>query len=157
VAISTFGEAYVSGRSIASYISEFEASLKGSTLGDVDDLAKRFVTFFGKYYDKQADDAHKPSVGFILAGYDRSGTGKSLEIDFPSPRDPKTLHNTHDSQGATWHGQTEVISRLIKGYDPAVGGLPTIIALPDDKKQQFVKEMANIGVHGFSTWCGRNS
>jgi len=145
VAISTFGDAFVSGRSIASYVSEFEASLKGSPPGDVDDLAKYFITFFGKYYDKQTVDLHNsPVIGFIFAGYDKTGTGKLLEIDFPNPSNPKSLHDTHDNQSASWHGQTDVISRLIKGYDPSVGNLPTIITLPDEKKQQFTKEIAGI-------------
>jgi hypothetical protein len=116
VAIASFGDAFVSARSIASYISELDASLKRSPPANVDEMTKQFVTFFGKYYEKQTAQTHtSPLIGFIFAGYDKSGTGKVLEVDFPNPGTPKILNNTHDGQGATWHGQTDVISRLNKG------------------------------------------
>jgi hypothetical protein len=145
VAIASFGEAFVSARSIGSYVSALEASLKGSPPANVDDLAKQFVTFFGKYYEKETAQAHtSPDIGFIFAGYDKSGIGKVLEVDFPKPGAPKILNNTHDGQGATWHGQTDVISRLLKGVDPAVGNLPAWLTLPDEKQQALAKEIAGI-------------
>jgi hypothetical protein len=145
VAIGTYGEAFLLGRSTASFVSEFEAGTKASLPMDVEETAKKFSAFFGKYYEKQKQDPKTiPSIGFIFAGYDKGGTGKILEVSFPNPKDPVSPNNTHDSQGAIWRGQTDVISRLIKGYDPMIGAFPSVQALPDDKKTQFVKELSDI-------------
>ncbi len=145
VAIATYGEAFISGRSIASYISEFEASLKGPTPMDVDETVKRFSTFFGAYYDKQKLASNSPLItGFIFAGYDKNGKGRLIEVVFPQPRDPVDQDNTKDKQGAMWRGQTDVIFRLIKGYDQLIGNMPAILTLPDDKKKEFVTEIGQI-------------
>jgi hypothetical protein len=145
IAIATYGEAFVSGRSISSYISEFDASLRKPNAMDLDETAKDFSAFFGKYYDKQqpGPTATLP-IGFIFAGYDKNGVGKLLEISFPNSRESLVQHNTNDSQGAIWRGQTDVIVRLIKGYDPLFGNLPTILAMPDDKKNALGKEIGQI-------------
>lgn len=141
VAVATYGEAFVSGRSIASYLTEFEAGRKGKTFTDVDDVAKQFSGFFASYYDKEGKNL---AVGFIFAGYDDHGKGKLLEIAFPQSRDAKILHSTDTDQGAIWRGQTDVIFRLIKGYDPGIENLPKIATLSDDDKKQLAKDLEKL-------------
>jgi hypothetical protein len=65
VAIASFGDAFVSARSIASYISELEASLKGSPPANVDEMTKQFETFFVENsYD---DHSLFESIACVLA------------------------------------------------------------------------------------------
>ena len=144
VAMATYGEAFVLGRSINSFVSEFQASL-GDTKPDVNDTAKRFAEFFGKYYDQSVsgkEPSDRPAIGFILEGYDSTGTGIILQLEFPSTRVAlRNGHNTRDSQGATWFGQTDVIQRLVKGRDPSLLSLPTVVELPLEKRSQLSSEV----------------
>ena len=146
VAIATYCEAFLLGRSVNSFVAEFEASLKDTKSIDVEETGKRFAEFFGKYYDQETKT--KPAgllTGFIFAGYNKSGTGVLLQVEFPLLRIPKPLpQNTHDKQGAIWFGQTDVIQRLVKGYDPLLGGLPSVTSLNEAQQKQFAQDLAGI-------------
>lgn len=146
IGIATYGEAFISGRTINSFVSEFEATMTDTHATDVKDLAKRFSEFFAKNYDQNAlVNNATPLVGFVFAGYDKNGVGKLVETIFPGRRQPSDLPtNTHNQQGAIWRGQTDVINRLIKGFDPRLPALPTIIKLDNQEKSQLGKELQGL-------------
>ena len=70
----------------------------------------------------------RPILGVMLAGYDHAGIGKLISIEFPSLRKQVEVFTTRKT-GASWHGETDVISRLIKGWDPRVVQLNAIQGL----------------------------
>jgi hypothetical protein len=145
VGIATYGEAFILGRSIESFVVEFSATAPKNA--DVNETAKSFSQYFGKYYDQQVAQQKNlgPQLGFILAGYDSSGIGRLLEIRFPANREPTALaQNTHENQGLVFQGQTDVIRRLIMGYDPSLGAEPTLQKLSDADKEQLKTEIGNL-------------
>jgi hypothetical protein len=142
IGIATYGDAFILGRSLESYVSEYQTK-KPKGDDDVHDLAKGFVEYFGKYYDQEVTtNKTLPVLGFIFVGYDKGGVGRIVESTFPGKRTPTDLsQNTHDQQGLVWRGQTDVIVRLIKGYDPALGAAASLQKLPDPDKQELVKDI----------------
>lgn len=141
VGVATYGDAFILGRSIESFVTEYKAKSKPDD--DVHEVAKGFIDYFGKYYDQEVT-ANKtlPALGFIFAGYDKNGIGRITESSFPSKRMPTDLsQNTHDQQGLVWRGQTDVIVRLIKGYDPALGSTATLQKLPPADQEQLIKDV----------------
>ena len=115
VAAATFGYAFLLGRNIAGHMSEYA---KTHSDGDprVSEVATSLTTFFGDLIDHHlatVDEAPIPegatALGFLLGGYD-DGTPRLLEVKFPS-REVEEL-----AVGA-WRGQTDVVTRLIKGVD----------------------------------------
>jgi hypothetical protein len=144
IGISTYGEAFILGRSIESFVTEYAA--KAPKDADVHDVAKGFSDYFGKYYDRQVvEQKTLPSLGFIIAGYDKFGIGRLVEVRFPANRVPIELaQNTHEHQGLVFQGQTAVIRRLIMGYDPALGASATLGKLSDSDKVQLQKELGDL-------------
>jgi hypothetical protein len=146
VAMAHYGKAFLLGRSVNSFVYEFQTNLKDAKL-PIDDVAKRFSEFFGRVYDQEISgkDARSwPQIGFVFAGYDAAGTGSIQQIEFPSQRAPQKQKNTHDDQGPAWFGQTEVIFRLLKGCDPGVVGFPSVLAMDREKKAQFMKDLSGV-------------
>ena len=143
VGISTYGEAFILGRSIESFVVEYGPTAPKNA--DVNEIAKGFSQYFGKYYDREVTEQKKiPQLGFILAGYDKGGVGRLVEIRFPANREPIVLaQNTHENQGLVFQGQTDVIRQLIFGYDPSLGASPTLNKLSDADKEQLKTELGN--------------
>ncbi len=146
VAITFYGEAFVLDRTISSFVSEFDASLKEPKPSGVDETARLFSIFFQKYYDQHVREKKKsPNLGFIFAGYNNAGNGKLIELVFPGKPDPLDLPNsTRQSQGAVWRGQTDVIVRLIKGFDLTMGGLPMIASMEEAKQKALGVELGKL-------------
>ena len=64
---------------------------------------------------------------------------EQLSSDKRVPSDAS--QNTHDSQGLIWRGQTDVIVRLIKGWDPTLGSASALQKLSMPDQQEFAKEL----------------
>jgi hypothetical protein len=64
-------------------------------------------------------------------------------VIFPDARQPITLFTTQ-RQGAQWGGNTDVISRLVLGFDPRLGGLPTLAALPQEQLATLRMQLAGL-------------
>lgn len=144
-AIATYGEAFVLGRDIGSYIQDFGLQLQKAPVRDVQELAKKFSQYFGSFYDQQTQkDKTSPEVGFLVAGYGSDGVGRIIQIDFPSRREPSELHNTRTNPGLAWMGQTDVISRLIKGVDPLLASLPVMGQLTTAQQQELNSEIPRL-------------
>lgn len=147
VAMAHYGTAFLLGRSVNSFVYEFQATLKDSKL-PVDEVAKQFSEFFGKFYDQETSSKQPPKepplIGFILAGYDSAGMGSIQQLEFPSQRTPLKHKDTHDHQGGGWFGQVEVITRLIKGYDRGLVALPSVLSMEPGTQEQLTKDLPKL-------------
>ena len=144
-AIATYGLAFVLDRDVGSYIQDFGVKIKKSPIPDVRDLAKKFSSYFSPFYDQEAARIkNTPELGFLVAGYSSDGIGRILEINFPSSREPTEVHNTRDNIGVVWRGQVDVVSRLIKGFDPLLGSIPIFTKLKPEEVQEFKDEIQKI-------------
>jgi hypothetical protein len=69
------------------------------------------------------------ALNFIVAGYDPgSRTGTLFSIDIPTPAAPTAPVRTTDNPGSWWIGQTDVVARIVNGYDPRILTLPFLQA-----------------------------
>jgi hypothetical protein len=140
---ATYGEAFLKNRTISSWIEDYKHAPDKSS--DIDTFSAKFSKYFdGIYKDAFKDPKIQPVIGFLLAGYDSKGAEKLLRVEFPSQAVPKEVKNTHDLQGAEWSGQTDVIERLILGYDARIATLPSLGTLSDEQKKQFVQQIIGL-------------
>jgi hypothetical protein len=126
VAVATYGEAFVGDRSIASHMDEFAAVEAGNCLHP-GPVAERLAAYFGERYDDHLasagggddDPAPPPAVaalGFLVSGYDDVGVGEAWEVTLPD-RGVAQLATTANRGGAVWRGQSDVITRIVRGVD----------------------------------------
>jgi 20S proteasome alpha/beta subunit len=121
VAIATYGEAFVLGRSVASHMAEFAAREAGNC-DHPGPTAIRLAEFVGDRYDRdvtEALDVSEPRVaelGFLVGGYDDAGVGEAWEVTLPD-RTVEIIATTTDGGGAVWRGQSDVVTRIMRGSD----------------------------------------
>jgi hypothetical protein len=122
VAVATYGDAFVGGRSIASHMAEF-AVVHSGNCDHPGPTAQHVAEFFGDRYDQQAgddpDDMSPPPVaalGFLVGGYDDAGVGEAWEVVLPE-RLVERIATTTEGGGAAWRGQSDVITRIVRGSD----------------------------------------
>jgi hypothetical protein len=127
VGVAWYGQAFLQGRSLGGWLSDFKAK---KPTGDVDHMADAISAYLATPYDSQfpatiqapspspvpATADTRPIMGLLIAGYDTNGIGKLMRIEFPNQRKPNEAFTTRRT-GAMWSGETDVISRLILGYD----------------------------------------
>ncbi len=70
---------------------------------------------------------------FLVAGYDADGIGHIHEVLIPGPERGDYSPNTTE-RGTIWRGQTDVITRMLKGVDRA-RLFPTIEELSDEVRK----------------------
>jgi hypothetical protein len=142
--IATYGEAFFEKRTVASWIEDFRSkNFKPSD--DIDQFATAFAQFFQDVYSKSHPaGTPQPVIGFLLAGYDSEGKGKVLTLEFPKSPTAQTVADTRDKQGIQWNGQTDVIQRLVMGYDPLMGALPAFNSLTADQQKAFGTQLPNL-------------
>jgi 20S proteasome alpha/beta subunit len=121
VGIATYGYAVLSGRNIASHMSEFEATHAG--LATAKDVADALADFFNKrFVDHLAVvpgdvvAAGLDALGFLVGGHD-AGLACLYEVGIPNGGVKKLGDSTTGT--AVWRGQTDVVQRLVKGADLA--------------------------------------
>jgi hypothetical protein len=112
VGVSTFGQAVLGGVSVQSRLERFAEEMVDEE-DDVEAVAHKLVSHLhGKY--RQAD------TGFYVAGYKREGRASVPHVYYCHVKknlvqrrnvNPKTSEVTY---GATWAGQVDVITRLLK-------------------------------------------
>jgi hypothetical protein len=119
VAVATYGFAFINNRNIAGHVAEFvrelDEPLRPEALAQR--LSGRFGALLEEHFEAGLDlrpDAGSDVLGFLVAGY-ADGTGVLFEVGLPSG----TITRIADSNvgGAAWRGQTDVVIRLIKGFD----------------------------------------
>ena len=122
VAVATYGDAFVGGRSIASHMAEFAVAESGRC-EHPGPTAGRLAEFFGDRYAAQMtddpDDTSPPpmaALGFLVGGYDEGGVGEAWEVVLPD-RIVERIATTTEGGGAAWRGQSDVITRIVRGSD----------------------------------------
>ena len=124
VAVATYGEAFVSDRSIASHMDEF-AVVEAGNCQHPGPAAHRLAAFFGDRYDAQVAQADDPdetpppgvaALGFLVGGYDDAGVGEAWEVTLPD-RAVEQIATTANGGGAAWRGQSDVVTRIVRGVD----------------------------------------
>lgn len=117
--VAAYGWAFLNRRNVAGHMIQLETE---SGDCDVEQLALRLRDFFGERIDEhiaQGLDEPPPAntdvLGFLVGGY-KDSVGYAYEVLLPNRR-VEQLHNTRDSTGSAWRGQTGVIGRLVKGAD----------------------------------------
>jgi hypothetical protein len=124
VAVATYGEAFVADRSIASHMAEF-AVIEAGNCDHPGPTAGRLAQFFGDRYDEHLagaagdEDAPPPGVaalGFLVSGYDDAGVGEAWEVTLPD-RSVEPIATTANGGGAAWRGQSDVVTRIVRGSD----------------------------------------
>lgn len=112
VGVSTFGQAVLGGVSVQSRLERFAEEMVEEE-DDVEAVAHKLVSHLHDKY-RQAD------TGFYVAGYKREGRASVPHVYYCHIKknlvhrrnvNPKTSEVTY---GATWAGQVDVISRLLK-------------------------------------------
>jgi hypothetical protein len=122
VAVATYGEAFVADRSIASHMAEFTAVESGNC-DHPGPTGQRLAEFFGERYDAhlagEPGDTPPPGVaalGFLVSGYDDAGVGEAWEVTLPE-RAVEPIATTANGGGAAWRGQSDVVTRIVRGSD----------------------------------------
>ena len=128
VGIATYGDAYIGKRTIAGVMDEFVAQL-GSDQQSVDAFAAQLGDFFhGRFLSDSLQpmlewckqNPKRSRFGFVVAGYDSGGIGRLYDVMIPGPQVAPVVavgEITTADLGVCWRGQTDVIRRLIKGFD----------------------------------------
>lgn len=119
-AVATYGWAFLEDRNIAGHMTQFASETKDCE--DPKDLADRLANFFGQRIDRHIKDGRDQQpppgnnpLGFLVGGV-KDGVGVSFEVALPS-REVHAWHDAGTNPGAVWRGQTDVIRRLVKGFD----------------------------------------
>ncbi|MDX6705498.1 MAG: hypothetical protein QOI48_1344, partial [Solirubrobacteraceae bacterium] len=71
---------------------------------------------------------------FLIAGYDADGIGHIHEVMIPGPERGNYSPNTTE-RGTMWRGQTDVITRMLKGVDSRAQYLLPIDELSEEALQ----------------------
>lgn len=109
-------------RTASSFMPEFEATLNGESRLGVED----FATCLSDFFLAQWNDAGMPMEGvdpmtFFVGGYDEGQPyGRIFEFIIPNKPKPSEWQAGDDQFGSVWGGQTEVVNRLMNGFDPEI-------------------------------------
>jgi hypothetical protein len=110
-------------RNISSLIEDFKSTIPTGSSAQA--IATLLWTHFNTIY--QGHIAHYPAtalpagqvaVNFVVAGYDSgSQVGTLFSFDVPSAAAPAAAFRSTNNPGPWWIGQTDVIARILNGYD----------------------------------------
>jgi hypothetical protein len=125
IGVATYDDAFIGQRTIAGLMDEFVAQRGAELPSDVDELARALGAFFHERFEADSseelltwcrDNPNQSRIGFLIACYDPEGIGVMREVTIPGPTIVNVDVDTV-TRGACWRGQTDVIRRLIKGFD----------------------------------------
>jgi 20S proteasome alpha/beta subunit len=123
----TCGRAYLSKKGIPSLIEEFKTSAKASggsldetVVKDLADLIGAFLQSKWQEHGTEKPEEEASGLSVILGGYEK-GVNRIFEVSIPGPSIVEI--STSQQLGATWRGQTDVVTRLLKGFDPRISRL----------------------------------
>lgn len=113
-------------RNVSSLVEEFKASLTPGS--SVQTVADGLYTYFNQAYQWHTAQRHDQPVPvgqfaltFMVGGYDSSSrVGLIFQCNIPGGVSP--LRDTNNP-GSNWIGQTDVVARIIIGWDPRLGNL----------------------------------
>lgn len=85
--------------------------------------------------------AQVDSLQFIVTGYNNDDSHQAFKVSIPG--DIEMVRNSSEKgkeYGATWIGQTDVLIRIVLGFDPRIGNLPLLKDATQKYQQQGVKQ-----------------
>jgi hypothetical protein len=122
VAVATWGEAFVLGRSVSSHMADF-VEAEGGKCAHPEGAAERLTTWFGDLCDQDLPSESELAwgvapldLGFLVGGHDEFGIGEAWEVRLPA-RTIELVASMAAVGGSVWRGQTDVVDRLLDGYD----------------------------------------
>ena len=135
----TYGQASICNKSILSLVEEYRSSSgpvsKRSTVKETADGLSNFLDAKWKECQPAEQSRDPPSVGMIVAGYELSGNRRVFECLVPGPSVIEL--GSPAKPGVMWQGQTDVVTRLIRGFDPRINKLSWF-------QPQFTPELAKL-------------
>lgn len=121
-AAATFGWATLEGKTISGHVRDFERQMAHTD--DVGQVANELRDYFQARIQAHVAAGLDPApaqgdepLGFIIGGYDAGGIGHVLQV-WPYGGSVQDICQTN-SPGGVWNGETDVMIRLVKGYDAA--------------------------------------
>lgn len=126
-AVATFGDAMIGTQTIAGVMAEFEAEFESQDAPDGSKDVAQFADRLGEYFQQRyaaaraeagnpVSDDEEGALGFLIAGYDASGVGHVYDVLIP--KGERVGDGLFTSQGGIApRGQTDVIWRLLRGFD----------------------------------------
>jgi len=136
IAIATFGWAFLQPQSantlisIGALVEAFRAAVDSEV--SVGDAANQLAGYFQGIYNYdvtalQWNPAQQGglAVGFQVVGYNKDSTVGEVRLSQIPPGNSQLLRNTNNA-GCNWNGQTDVITRLVRGFDPRIELLPFV-------------------------------
>lgn len=121
VGAATFGWAMLSGRTIKSHMAEVAMKFKDARVNDVlPDVIEYFDREYRRHVEANPKDEPPEGstpLGFLVAGYDGNGIGQVYRALIPGGKTPEAEIGTF-RPGIIPEGQTDIVWRLIRGYDP---------------------------------------
>ena len=152
---ATYGRSHLGGLTIAGVAGRFELG-RPERPGDICALIAEFEAYLDRIEPAEAATAgsrtpqQDDSIGFLVAGYGRDGTGRIYEIRWPE----KAVHllSTTEAPNYHWRGQGEAVTRLMKGidaridrseFDPQVGARLSAIEYSVALSQMSLRDAAD--------------
>jgi hypothetical protein len=119
---ATFGWATLEGKTISGHVRDFEQQMAHTN--DVAQVATDLRDYFQARIQAHITAGIDPAppagfepLGVIVGGYDPAGVGHVIRV-FPHGGAVLDVCQTNDP-GGVWNGETDVMTRLVKGYDAA--------------------------------------
>ena len=117
-------------KNIASLVEDFKPTIPAGS--SVQAIVSLLWSYFNATYQQHVSQLPATAVpvgqvalNFIVAGYDfGSRTGTLYHVDIPSAVAPTAASRSTNQPGPWWIGQTDVIARVLKGFDSRVFNLP---------------------------------
>jgi hypothetical protein len=119
VGMVTYGQGAVGlrePRTAHSFLPELEAELAGGGRLPVEEFAQRVSDFYLERWNAASMPAGADSMFFLVAGFDEGAAyGRVFSFDLPNTVTPS--EEVKDDFGLRWGGQTEIVQRMLVGYD----------------------------------------
>lgn len=130
----TFGAGSIGKRTAHSFLKEFQATLPPRRLS-VKTYAKKILDFYKEQWNQVEGHDPDSKLYFHVAGINASRIyGEAYVVTVPDDTEPQPLIQ-HENYSIAWGGQTEMVYRLVKGYDPGILVEIQQSGLPDPLKQ----------------------
>lgn len=146
IGVVTFGQGVLGQAAIRtahSYLPELEAELADEPRLTVEDFARRLGAFFlGRWNASSMPAAADPMI-FLVGGFDPGAVyGRVFEVVVPARPEPLE-QNQGGSFGLTSGGQTEILQRILSGYDAnAIVAVQQAMTLDDAQTAQLRQALA---------------
>lgn len=146
VGVVTYGAAVIgqqAPRTAHSYLPELEVTFQNQSRMKVREYAERLSTFFMEQWTKAGMPVGPDIVQmtFLVAGYDE-GEAYGRVFLFEIPNKPDLVERNQDQDfGMTWGGQHELVSRLIRGFDPRLPAVLESAGVPEEKVKNVMQAL----------------